>query len=268
MSYPAALHFTARPAAGSPGAAHGGVRPRIARPGRQLPAGDAPAARVRHRWPTTAGATRAPGSGGVVDLGGHIDDLLAIADDGARRGRRPGGGRSGTASAATSWSAPRWPRRGPSTPSAPSSRPCRGWASAAGGGTPVAAAGRRSRRRGRALLRPDGGRGRVGPPDRGGPGRSGGPTGPRWWPTCAACGARAPPSTSPRSTCPRCSAGAARRRPRTTAARVEWLGANVPGAVVYEIANAQHGAHLSHPDHFAAMTRLVDGSGREAAGSG
>ena len=38
---------------------------------------------------------------------------------------------------------------------------------------------------------------------------------------------------------------------------VEWLGANVPDAVVYEIANAQHGPHLSHPDHFAAMTRLV-----------
>jgi pimeloyl-ACP methyl ester carboxylesterase len=38
---------------------------------------------------------------------------------------------------------------------------------------------------------------------------------------------------------------------------VEWLGDNVPDAVVYEIANAQHGAHLSHPDHFAAMTRLV-----------
>ena len=38
---------------------------------------------------------------------------------------------------------------------------------------------------------------------------------------------------------------------------VEWLGANVPGAVVYEITNAQHGAHLSHPDHFATMARLV-----------
>ncbi len=38
---------------------------------------------------------------------------------------------------------------------------------------------------------------------------------------------------------------------------VEWLGANVPGAQVYEIANAQHGAHLSHPDHFAAMVRLI-----------
>ena len=38
---------------------------------------------------------------------------------------------------------------------------------------------------------------------------------------------------------------------------VEWLGANVPNAVVYEIEGAQHGAHLSHPDHFASMTRLV-----------
>ncbi len=40
-------------------------------------------------------------------------------------------------------------------------------------------------------------------------------------------------------------------------ASVEWLGDHVPGALVYEIEGAQHGAHLSHPDHFAAMTRLV-----------
>jgi pimeloyl-ACP methyl ester carboxylesterase len=38
---------------------------------------------------------------------------------------------------------------------------------------------------------------------------------------------------------------------------VEWLGANVPTGVVYEVEGAQHGAHLSHPDHFASMTRLV-----------
>jgi pimeloyl-ACP methyl ester carboxylesterase len=38
---------------------------------------------------------------------------------------------------------------------------------------------------------------------------------------------------------------------------VQWLGDNVPGGVVYEVEGAQHGAHLSHPDHFAAMTRLV-----------
>lgn len=40
---------------------------------------------------------------------------------------------------------------------------------------------------------------------------------------------------------------------------VEWLGANVPGASVFRIDGAQHGAHLSHPDHFAAMARLVAG---------
>jgi pimeloyl-ACP methyl ester carboxylesterase len=38
---------------------------------------------------------------------------------------------------------------------------------------------------------------------------------------------------------------------------VQWLGDNVPSGVVYEIEGAQHGAHLSHPDHFASMTRLV-----------
>ena len=38
---------------------------------------------------------------------------------------------------------------------------------------------------------------------------------------------------------------------------VQWLGAHIPDAVVYEIEGAQHGAHLSHPDHFATMARLV-----------
>jgi hypothetical protein len=38
---------------------------------------------------------------------------------------------------------------------------------------------------------------------------------------------------------------------------VAWLGTHVPGAMAYEIANAQHGAHLSHPDHFAAFVRAV-----------
>ena len=38
---------------------------------------------------------------------------------------------------------------------------------------------------------------------------------------------------------------------------VQWLGAHVPGCIVYEIEGAQHGAHLTHPDHFAAMTRVV-----------
>jgi pimeloyl-ACP methyl ester carboxylesterase len=38
---------------------------------------------------------------------------------------------------------------------------------------------------------------------------------------------------------------------------VRWLGAHVPGAEAFEIEGAQHGAHLSHPDHFAAFVRRV-----------
>jgi pimeloyl-ACP methyl ester carboxylesterase len=38
---------------------------------------------------------------------------------------------------------------------------------------------------------------------------------------------------------------------------VTWLGSHVPGAMAYEIEGAQHGAHLSHPDHFAAFVRVV-----------
>jgi pimeloyl-ACP methyl ester carboxylesterase len=36
---------------------------------------------------------------------------------------------------------------------------------------------------------------------------------------------------------------------------VGWLAAHVPGAELFEIAGATHGAHLSHPDAFAAMVR-------------
>jgi pimeloyl-ACP methyl ester carboxylesterase len=45
---------------------------------------------------------------------------------------------------------------------------------------------------------------------------------------------------------------------------VTWLGANVPGAMAYEIEGSHHGAHLSHPDHFAHFVRLV----LEQAGAG
>ena len=38
---------------------------------------------------------------------------------------------------------------------------------------------------------------------------------------------------------------------------VTWLGEHVAGAEVYEIEGAQHGAHLSHPDHFATFVRRV-----------
>ena len=110
-------------------------------------------------------------------------------------------------------------------------------------------------RGGRALLLPHGGRG-AGPASPRRAGRSDGPTAPRWWPTCAACGARAPLRRHRARRARRVRPG----RPDVAAHHrrsVEWLGDHVPGAVVYEIANAQHGAHLSHPDHFAAMTRLV-----------
>jgi pimeloyl-ACP methyl ester carboxylesterase len=40
---------------------------------------------------------------------------------------------------------------------------------------------------------------------------------------------------------------------------VAWLGAHVPGAAVFEIPQSQHGAHLSHPDHFAAFVRAAVG---------
>jgi pimeloyl-ACP methyl ester carboxylesterase len=41
---------------------------------------------------------------------------------------------------------------------------------------------------------------------------------------------------------------------RTT---VAWLGSHVPGGEAFEIQGAHHGAHLSHPDHFAQFVRRV-----------
>jgi pimeloyl-ACP methyl ester carboxylesterase len=38
---------------------------------------------------------------------------------------------------------------------------------------------------------------------------------------------------------------------------VAWLASHVAGAEIYEIEGAQHGAHLSQPDHFAAFVRRV-----------
>jgi len=40
-------------------------------------------------------------------------------------------------------------------------------------------------------------------------------------------------------------------------AGVEWLGTHVPGATYFEIEGSQHGAHLSHPDKFAVYARMV-----------
>jgi len=42
---------------------------------------------------------------------------------------------------------------------------------------------------------------------------------------------------------------------------VTWLGSHVPGAATYGIDGAHHGAHLSHPDHFADFVRAVVGRG-------
>ncbi len=44
---------------------------------------------------------------------------------------------------------------------------------------------------------------------------------------------------------------------RTTAAASSGWGPTCPVRRSIEIEGAQHGAHLSHPDHFAALTRLV-----------
>jgi lipase len=38
---------------------------------------------------------------------------------------------------------------------------------------------------------------------------------------------------------------------------VSWLAEQIPGAVAFEVEGAGHGAHLSHPDHFAAFLRAV-----------
>ncbi|HWE65664.1 MAG TPA: alpha/beta hydrolase [Acidimicrobiales bacterium] len=50
-------------------------------------------------------------------------------------------------------------------------------------------------------------------------------------------------------------------------AAVTWLGDHVPGATSYEIEGSHHGAHLSHPDHFALFVRLVVEQGRARSGS-
>ena len=246
---------------------HRRVRPRIARPGRQLPAGDAPAARADDAGLRPAGLPGVAGRRGRRSgrphrrPAGHRRRRLGRS---ARRGRRARWWPSGTASGATSWSARRWPSPGPSTPSGPSSRRCRGWGSAAQrvrSGAPcrgLAGDGRRPGRGGRALLLPHGGRGGVGPPDRRGPGATRRADGPALVADLRSLRSEGPPFDVTALDVP---AVFGMGGPTSAAAppphACEWLGANVPGAVVYEIEGAQHGAHLSHPDHFAAMTRLV-----------
>ena len=204
--------------------------------------------------------------GGVVDLAGHIDDLLAIADTARAEGDGPRGGDRAQ---------PRRQRghrrrtgivRGPSTPSAPSSRPCRGWAFGGAGARPWPPLADDPGEEAERFFSRMVGAGTWARLHRG---RAGPATGRR-----AGAGGRPAQHAGRGRTLRRHRARRSRRvRPRRSRRRaphhrrgVEWLGANVPGAVVYEIAKAQHGAHLSHPDHFAAMARLVVERARAATG--
>ena len=110
------------------GAAHRDLRARLARPGRELPAGDAAVARAH------LGGLRPAGVPGFTGRRGGRSRRPYRGPAAGRRGRarRPGrSSPSGTAWGATSSSAQRWRRPAPSTPSAPTSRRCRGWGSGA-----------------------------------------------------------------------------------------------------------------------------------------
>ncbi len=44
---------------------------------------------------------------------------------------------------------------------------------------------------------------------------------------------------------------------------VAWLAGQIPGARLVDVPGAGHGAHLSHPDAFAAFVRAVVGAGHD-----
>ena len=252
---------------------HRRAGPRVARPVRQLRPGPPPPRRPPHRGlrpprATTDRGTRCPSTPPSTDTS-------TTCWPSSTAGRRWS---SATATAATWPSAPRsgtGERGSDPWPSPPTSPRCRG--SGLWPARPVAAAdaGRAELRPGRArpgrgrraLLPADGRRRGLGPAPRDGPRRHGGPTGRRWRPS-------SPPSAPPRlrstSTAHdrsrRCSAGAATRLPRHRES-VAWLVEHTPGAELVEIAGAGHGAHLTHPDAFAAMVRAV-GAWPVATGSG
>ena len=264
MSYPAALHVTDAAGGGT-----GRRRPWSSSTGRSTggtaSAGSCGGCPSSPRWPTTAGATRAHGAAGWWTSeatcrspphrrGGALRGRRPRGRRGPQpRGRRRRGRRAGRAGGLRRRRGLRAAHALARLPPRPGRR-----------GPRLARRGRGPRRGGRALLLPDGRPGGLVPPQRGGPGGRAGPTVRRWSPTCAACVARARPSTSTALGVPvRVRHGRAATQPHHRAT-VQWLGAHVPGADVYEITGAQHGAHLSHPDHFAALTRLVV----ERAGAG
>ena len=239
MSYPAALHVTARPAP-APGAVtvvfvHG-----VAGPGGQLPAGDAAAARAGHARlrppglpglpgrrgggpgrpragsPLDCGRRRAPRGGGPVvaighSLGGDVVVGAALAEPGAFDA-------IGAYEPPMPWLGFRRDRPGEA----------RAWPAMADD------PGEEAER----FFTPDGGPGGLVPPHRGGPGgaprrRSGAGGRP------AQLAGRGPALRRHRARrAVRVRHGRAGRRSRTTAPRVQWLGAHVPDAAVYEITGA------------------------------
>ena len=207
------------------------------------------------RWPTTGGATRAPGAAGSWTSGATSRTCSPLRATVRRTGGGPlvaiGHSLGGNVVIGAALASPRafdaigayeppmpwlgFRRQGgtpwPPCPTIPARRPSASsagwWARAPGPGSPR----------------------RAGP--------NAAPTAPRWWPTCAACGARAPPSTSPRSRCPRVfgrggpPSAPHHRRTRRVAGRQRSRRRR--------LRDRQRAArcHLSHPDHFAAMARLV-----------
>ena len=253
MSYPAGLHLTTRPAP-EPGAA------RVVFVHGSLDRGDSFRLAMRRlpEFGTLAYDRRGyQGSrdGGVVDLGGHVEDLLAIADEMRSEGGGPvvavGHSLGGNVVIAAALAAPRafdaiaafeppmpwlgFRRQGgrpwPGLADDPAEEAERFFNRMVGEG-----AWARLNEKGRAERRADG---------------------PALVADLRNMRVEGPPFDA---TALRVPSLFGRGGPASSAHHrrtVEWLGANVPGAVVYDIVNAQHGAHLSHPDHFAAMTRLV-----------
>ncbi len=240
------------PESGRPRRAAGRPGPRLTRPGRQLRPGRPAARRPPHRL------LRPPRLPPLASRGPRPRDPR-------RPRRRPAGGdrrsarasSSVTATAATSPSGPRCAReaRGRSWPWPPSSRRCPGsgtWASPTERlqvGRPRnddPAAG------GRAVLPPHGRRLGMGPPPRGDQGGTSGRRAGAGRRTRRHPGRRTHRSTSPPSPSPAVFGRGSESVPHHRAS-ADWLVAHVPDAELIEIDGAAHGAHLTHPDAFAAV---------------
>jgi pimeloyl-ACP methyl ester carboxylesterase len=256
MSYPPALHVTARPAP-APDAAtvvfvHG-----------SLDRGDS-FRRVMRRLPDLATVSydrrgyQRSRAGGVVDLGGHADDLLAIAEEVAATSAGPvvavGHSFGGDVVVAAALAEPRafaaigayeppmpWlgfrreangtARPWPSPPGDPAEEAERFFARMVG-----PAAWSRLSEEGRATRRADG---------------------PALLADVRSFRVEGPPFDVMALDVPSVFGTGGPTTASHHRRSVEWLAANVPDAVLFEIPSAQHGAHLSHPDHFAGLARAV-----------